>query len=168
MTKSKFIIKILVIFLIVLNISGCATVKRKFVRKSKDKEKETPIFYTEDFKQESPTLNTYQRCYGLWKAEEESFIEELKEAQKGAANKKALVNFAQNAHNNLIKMKDSLNETKQKELEPSIAKLEGIVNKVNKRGWNQSSATSIKAEVVSHKKFVETNFSYKKVKDSVK
>lgn len=161
----KLIICIILVSMIG-SLCGCATIKKKFTRK-KDQEKEAPVYYTEDFEQGLFGFETYRHFYILWKAAQKQLIEELEQAQRGTTNKKALTHLAQDAHLNLLKMKGLLPEQKQAEIGPYILELEDIINQLRERRWSASSAFSMKKKLSLHKRAIETNFSYKKIKDSL-
>ena len=155
---------ILLVFL-ALDLDGCASVQKKFIRKKKvPAHVPAAIFYQE----ESPTQKKYSNVYYyknhyiFWRSWQADLIADLK-----GGNEKKLKRSAQEALSNLTGMNDYLTPQKQGELKPQLDALSQIVQKVESGQISSSVAGTLQSDAERIRRVVSNDFYYDKVKDDV-
>ncbi|HNW39652.1 MAG TPA: hypothetical protein PL125_00060 [Candidatus Omnitrophota bacterium] len=161
----KRILSVLLFCFLSLNIIGCESFSRKFVRKSKKPDAAIELVLTpEEYK--GPNMSKeeiYRQYYLYWSSWQDELINAL--TQKASLKKK--IDCAQEALKNLVNMKMMLVEAAQNNFEPEIAKLNDLLfyikNDVygSNNNRNISVAERIKANI--HKNFV-----YPKIRNYLK
>ncbi|MCK4519404.1 MAG: hypothetical protein KAU12_04710 [Candidatus Omnitrophica bacterium] len=117
----KKVIFAVLITLTFFNLSGCAALKDKFVRKSKQTKKKEVFLSTGEVYPVDVRYNNHFIYYDIW-------LEELIESM--GKNKKKVLASADRALYNLKEMGELLKPKKKRELEPYINQLNLIVKEL--------------------------------------
>ena len=151
----KKICKLLVIFTLIIGLTGCASFRKKFVRKPKKVEKPTPIMQTKDYTQEYSHILLYKKHYLFWKYWQEELINSL------GSNRKKERRCARAALDELKTLGGYLNSEGKERLAPYIAELEIISKEVLSKKPIGSKLTKLKRGLEKHKRNVQRSFFYK-------
>lgn len=160
--KFKEICKLLLILALAISVSGCASFKKKFVRKPKETEKPTPIVHTKDYTQEYGNLFLYEKHYLFWKYWQEELINTLNSKH---SNRKKEAKCSYSALDELKTLSNYLNPEGKKILAPYIAELENITQRLLSRKPVNSRVSKFKRELEKHKRNVQRIFFYKNVEE---
>lgn len=142
----------LMVLAVSIGLAGCATVRTKFSRK-KEKEKEKPVFYFEEF-QKSPYAETYRQNYTLWKAWEG----ELLIALDGISSKRQMTCYL-SALESLRKMREAVKEEAQANITPYIEELEKFGAIISESRLSRIQSERVKRNIERHKMTVEKKLS---------
>lgn len=159
---------LLIVFmcLSIVSLSGCETVRRKFVRKAKA-EKENPeevIYVPQEYPvQVTSNEDTYRNYYTFWKGWHQELIEVLSEGQ----NHKKQVECINEIVSNLNKMKDLLTLDAQSGLNESIQKIIPIKDEIVAGKSNPSNFAIMKVKLESIKNKIAKDYIIKKIKQSI-
>lgn len=160
--KFKEMCKLLLIFALVISVGGCASFKKKFVRKPKETEKPTPIVHTKDYTQEYGNLLLYEKHYLFWKYWQEELINTL---SSKSSNRKKEIRSSHSALDELKALGNYLNPEGAKLLAPYIIELENITKRLLSRKHIGSQVSKFKRELEKHKRNVQRTFFYKDVEE---
>lgn len=119
-------LKIALIIILVINISGCAELRRKFVRKKKPRSEELSFYSLEEYRPKPPH-ERYQEHYVLW----HNWHLDL-ERTEGTSHLRD-INAANEAIRHLTEMRDLLEDEKADELEIQIKEMEELLVRLKKR-----------------------------------
>lgn len=144
-------------FLLSTSLCGCASFKKKFVRKPKDIEKPTPIMHTKDYTQEYPNILLYKKHYLFWRYWQEELINSL------GSNRKKEFRCARSALDELKALGNYLIPEGKESLAPYIAELESITKQILSKRLIGSQVSKLKRELEKHKRNVQRSFFYKDV-----
>ncbi len=144
-------------FLLSTSLCGCASFKKKFVRKPKDIEKPTPIMHTKDYTQEYPNILLYKKHYLFWRYWQEELINSL------GSNRKKEFRCARSALDELKTLGNYLIPEGKESLAPYIAELESITKQILSKRLIGSQVSKLKRELEKHKRNVQRSFFYKDV-----
>jgi hypothetical protein len=164
--RSKIkIFSLCVIFsFLAVNLLGCEALVRKFTRKpKKEAVQEELVLAPQEYKGPQMTKEEQYRQYFLfWK----SWEDELVTALVADGNHKKQVDCAEQAVNNLLKVKAFLVPEKQNKLDSYIGQLVGLKDSIagdvygRNLSYHRAAAERIKRNILR-------DFSYPKVKDSL-
>jgi hypothetical protein len=146
-------------FLVSTFLYGCASFKKKFVRKPKGKKRPTPIIYTKDYTQQYPNILLYKKHYLFWRYWQEELINSL------GLNRKKEIRCARSALDELKTLNNYLNPEGKDNLAPYILKLEDITKRILSRRPVGLQISKLKRELEKHKRAVERSFFYKDVEE---
>lgn len=157
------IIFVVVIFITLSLIYGCAAFKRKFIPPPKEKHKSPQMTYvpTHEYKKTISNQLVYKKYYTYWKTMEMQLIDDL-----GKNQKRDLMSY-QEAMHNLLAIKKYLVEEKANQLDIYIKQLEDIFKKYQTAYESSSITSRTKSFLITHKRNVEHNFRYGKVKNYI-
>jgi len=163
--KTKRILLVLLSGFLLLDLLGCEAFTRKFTRKPKKSDAAIEmVLVPEEY--QGPNLTKeeiYRQHYLYWNSWQDELINAL--TQNASLKKK--VDCAREALKNLVNMKMMLVEDAQKNFDPEIAKLNGLLADIKSdiygqnNNWNLRTARKIKASI--HKNFV-----YPKIRNYLK
>lgn len=170
--KFKFVggLKLFTVILTIFSLiclSGCETLKKKFIRKHKGEPEEEKgvVFEPQEYpSQQFSNIELYQNNYLLWK----SWKQELSDSLQEGVNRKKQIENAKEMVVNLEAMKSLLQEDKQKALGLLIQNAQNINDKIADVNLNSTDLTRLKQDLETLEKNVRKDFSYKKVKDFIK
>jgi hypothetical protein len=149
-----------------VSLSGCETLTRKFVRKSKaEKENVDEVIYSP---QEYPAQimsnnDMYRDYYTFWKGWHQELVDVLSEGQ----NHKKQVECINEIINNLNKMKDLLVPEAQEGLKRYIQRLSPIQQEIVAGRSNASNFSTMKAQLESIRTKINNEYSAKKAQNYI-
>jgi len=157
------IIRLVFIFLLVLDLVGCEAFVRKFTRKPKeDMHQEPMVLAPEEYK---PTLSKeeqYRQYFTFWQAWQEELVASLLVVTERINNKRQ-VDCANEALNNLMSMKQLLNTDTQKKLDPYLSRMADLKGSIEKDIYgNNIFQNRLEAERL--KRDILQNFSFPDIK----
>jgi len=147
----------IVMVAIAFAFTGCATAKKKFIRK-KDQKIIRPVVYTqEEYQKEFTNKYYYQSHFTYWKIWHEELLSYL------GKNQKRQERSINEILSNLTDMRSLLSEPKHSELDAHIQELEQVSERIQagRRGITERS------RLEGIKRLIANNFYYEKVADSV-
>lgn len=161
--------RLLVLFLAVVMVSssGCASFRRKFIRKPKKKPKaEDMVIVPKDYsKLQMPVDKAYTQYYTYWKAWHNELISFLVEG----SNKKKIISCFEQTILNLDRMKDLLeNEEKIKLLEGYVNEVSSLSEEVENKTLIMITTGRIKNQSDQLLLNIQRDFSISKIKDDLK
>jgi len=164
--SSKF--KVLIVFLLVICLTGCEAFVRKFTRKSnKEVTPEEMVLAPEEYKGPNMTKEQLYRQYLLyWKSWQDELINALMVYPGSSPSLKKQVDCANEAVKNLDMMKAYLNADKQKALDNYINQLKELKDAVAKDSngisvaYNRRIAEQLRRNILR-------DFSFNKIKGSM-
>ena len=147
-----------------MDLSGCASVQKKFIRKKKIPERIPVAIYYEQpiYQKKYSNEYYYKNHYMFWRSWQGDLINDFK-----GGNQKKLKRSAQEALSNLTQMNDYLKPEKQNALKPMIDSLSGIVEKIESGQLSPSSQSGLCSETERIRRIVSNDFYYDKVKKDV-
>ena len=154
--------KILIGVLLVANLTGCATMQKKFTRKAPEPKHTASVIPTEQGPYQKKFSNEfyYKSHFTLWKTWQSELIDALGE------NRKKVARAGQEALGHLKDMRQYLLPEKQAELDGQIHDLEKIVTKTD-AGLSASEIGPLRSDLEKIRRIVAANFYYNKVKDQM-
>ena len=154
---------LVIIFLQVTLLTGCATVQKKFTRKKKEPEHKASVIYLDEGPYQKKYSNAYyyKSHYSLWKTWHSEMSEDL------GSNTKKLRRASSEARGEMKGMLHYLVPDKQKELEPYSTELEKLVARLDSQSMSKSDEKNMRVDFERIERIVSSNFYYDKVKDSV-
>jgi hypothetical protein len=145
------------------DVTGCATVQKKFTRKKKEPERIPQVIYIEQGQYQKKFSNDYyyKSHYSMW----QTWIDELL-MQLGGNNKKA-ERCAVEAYGHLEQMSNYLDEEKKAQLKPVLDDMRRIKDRFAGSGYSSGEEGNLRVELEKIKRLVANDFYYNKVKDSL-
>jgi hypothetical protein len=153
----KKIVLILFVFFISLNLIGCGTMREKFTRKPKEREKPKAIFASEI--EVYPAGIRYSNHFIYWRSWQGEMIQNL-----GGNHKKVLA-CADRALYNLGQMSELLVPAKQEELKPYLDELEEIATELHAGYISEPRQRKLIRDLENHVWNVRREFDYQKMKE---
>lgn len=153
----------ILIVLIALHVSGCATVQRKFTRKKKEPTHIPAAVYLEQgpYQKEFSNDYYYKSHFVLWKGWLDELLNQL------GGNQKKMTRCAEEASGELTELNRYLVADKQAELKPYLDSLKTIAGRLEQGMVAQSELGGIRTELEKIQRVVSNNFYYDKVKDKL-
>jgi hypothetical protein len=156
--------KILIWFLflgIVLSLNGCATLRRKFVRKKKKKEGQKVILALEDYDKLIDYHELYKKHYLLWQYWHDELIGSLEK------NYKKQRVCADQVLEHLNALKKYITPDKAEILIGYIQRVEKIRNRLYGRSLNEIERARISRELEKLKRLIDKEFRYSEIKSYI-
>jgi len=155
------IVSILLACFILLNITGCEPLKRKFTRKKKETIKMPRIYQVQKYvKKPSPEL--YQKHYAYW-ASWQSELEKV----LGQSHKKDMLCIEQIV-SNLQDMQNVLIPEKAVELKKHVDRIITVKDVICRESLSQFNKDSIMSTLAMEGRFIRREFCYSKIKNYLK
>jgi hypothetical protein len=148
-----------------LNLVGCESFVRKFTRKSKKSNQAVEmVLVPEEYKGPNMTKEEiYRQYYLFWGSWQDELINAL--VQKLSLKKK--IDCAQEALKNLVNMKMMLVAGAQKNFDPEIVRLNGLLASIKSDVYGANDNANLRlAERIKYN--VHKNFVYPKIKNYLK
>ena len=160
--RTKIILLLTTYSLILTTLIGCEAFVKKFTRKPKVEKPPEEMVLTP---QEYPSLyqnkeEAYRQYFLFWK----SWQDQLISALLSVSSHKKQLSCIDEAIKNLEELKTMLNEEKQEELEPYLAKMDNLRENIS-RDIYFASVNSNRYEAEKIKRNILRDFSYSHVKD---
>jgi len=156
----KTIAWFLLIFMLV-NLTGCEALAKKFRRKKKEEVK-MPRMYQVKIYVKQPTPELYRKHFAYWASWHSELIQEL-----GENHKRDLLCIEQIV-SNLKDMQNVLVPEKGKDLTPHIEKLAKVRDVIVTEDLTTANKTYVSRTLEREERFIKKEFTYKKVKDCLK
>lgn len=155
----RSLIAIIAIFLVV-SLTGCEAVQRKFTRKKKTVAK--PRFYQLKKYIKKPTPELYKQHYAYWASWQEDMIQSL--GQNHKRDKRSI----EEAVGHLKDMQNILVPKKAEEMQPHIDKMEAAKEIIYRGDLSFANKDSIMGTLEREERAIKRDFCYNKVKDSLR
>ncbi|MBL7071244.1 MAG: hypothetical protein ISS26_03620 [Candidatus Omnitrophica bacterium] len=156
----RWLRSLLIVFLVV-NIAGCAELRRKFVKKSETKPEERSFYRIEEY-QPKPPHERYKESYMMW----HNWHLDLLRTEGNS--RKRDINSASEALKHLTAMRDLLAEEKAGELDEQAAKLQGIIDGLKNGRSNVMDDINTRKAAERMERTVINMYSYNKMKEFIK
>lgn len=153
----KRISLILIDLALILGLSGCATVKRKFTRKKKERKPEV-ILALEDYDKFIDYHGLYKKHYLLWQYWHDELIASLER------NFKKQRQCVEQSLEHLRALGKYITEEKKGILGTYVGRLEGIRGKILRRRLNPIERDKISRELQKLKRLIDKEFRYSEIK----
>lgn len=163
MNNLKKLVSLSLIVIFVLSLSGCATLKKKFVRPPKKGKKTTPVLVTQDYKGIYSNEVLYNNHFTYWKG----WTEELMESLLSGLSNKRQVQSANLAIDDMKRMRDLLNSPKKEALSPHIKIYEYVSARVKLGQPSRMDAVRMRNELEKERRVVIREFETRKVKQFI-
>jgi hypothetical protein len=149
--------------LLLIGMSGCASVEKKFIRKKKVPAHIPAVVYIEQgpYQKKYSSEYYYKSHFTYWKSWQEELVNNL------GANQKKVSRCAEEAWNHLTEMNKYLVPAKQAELAPNLESLGQIAAKISGGNYSRSEKGDLRAELEKIQRIVSNNFYYDKVKNDL-
>lgn len=163
--RTKKVLCVLLSGFLLLGLAGCESFARKFTRKSKKTEQAVEmVLVPEEYKGPNMTKEELYRQYFLyWKAWQDELINAL--AQKASLKKK--VDCAEQALKNLVNMKMQLVVQAQKNFDPAITRLGGLLASLKSDVYGANDLANCRA-AEQIKSDIQRDFIYPKIRNYLK
>ena len=155
----KTIASILLIGIVAVNLSGCETLKKKFIRKKSSK-KVSPVLVPQDYRGIYPNDVLYSNHFNYWRTWTEDLINCL---DTKASNKREKLAAAR-AVEDLERMQDLLTGDKKDELTKYIKFYEDVQRRVELGQPNDNDASRMMNDLESRRRVIMRKFEPKEVK----
>jgi hypothetical protein len=155
----KKAIPVFLVLCMCISMSGCETLKKKFIKKQPPK-KVTPVMYPQDYKGVYTNDVLYNNHFNYWRTWTEDLVDCLK--TEGSRKREALA--ATRAVEDLQRMQDLLNSPKKEELEKYIKFYESIRKKVELGQPTEVQASRMISDLDSRRRVIMRLFETKTVK----
>ncbi len=159
-TALKFLLATVLLALII-NLFGCAALKKKFTRKSKVKRK-TPVYYTVKKYDVKPSIELYEKHYIFWFNWDKKLIVEL------GKNFKSDIRSTQEMIANLQSMASLLVDEKAAALSAHVDKLKKVESILKKRNLTKANETRIRHILEREYRSIKRKFSPAKMKGYIR
>lgn len=151
----------ILVFFMLVNLTGCETLAKKFRRKPK-KTVKMPRMYQIKKYEKKPTPELYKKHYVYWESWQSELIQVL-----GQNRKKDILCIDQ-IISNLQDMQNILVPEKGKEMEPHIERLIKVKEMIANTDLTKSNSGYVLRILEREDRLITKNFAYRKVKDSLK
>jgi len=151
-------VALILLVLFTLSLSGCETLKKKFIRKQPPK-KISPVLVPKDYRG-YPNDVLYSNHFNYWRAWTEDLINCLD--TQGSNKRERLA--AARAVEDLQRMQELLIEPKKEELSKYIKFYEGVQKKMDLGQPNGIDASEIRGDLESRRRVIMRQFEPKEVK----
>ncbi|MDD5130112.1 MAG: hypothetical protein PHS66_03550 [Candidatus Omnitrophica bacterium] len=163
--KAKKILSVLLFCFLLLDILGCEAFTRKFTRKSKKPEAAVELVLApEEYKGPNMTKEElYRQHYLYWSSWQDELINAL--TQKSSLKKK--IDCAQEALKYLLNMKTMLVGDEQKNFDPQIANLQGLLADIKSDLYGANDNRNLHA-AERIKSNIHRDFTYPEIRNYLK
>jgi len=152
--------KISILFLVILLLlTGCAGLQRKFTRKKNKEEKISPVVISFDYAKGLRVDELYKKRFLFWRTWQDELIDRM-----DGAYKKRIECYDQ-AIMNLREMQKYLIGAKAEKLAPFIEEISVIDPDIRKKKLSKSEQYGMTRLLEKTKRQIDKQFSYSKVKD---
>lgn len=152
---------VIMAFVMLLDITGCASLQRKFTRKKKTAVKRPRIYQLKKY-EKKPSPELYKKHYAYWMTWQSELISDL-----GRNHKKDL-RCIEEIIGNLNDMQNILSEEKAAMLKTHIDRLAGVRDTIVREEMSQYNKHSIRQTLESEDRAIKREFCYSKIKDHLK
>lgn len=157
----KNFLKVVLIVIVALNLTGCGELVKKFIRKAPPKKEEYAFYQVEEYKAK-PAPERYQNHYILW----HNWHAELERSEETSYSRDIM--SANEAMKHLTAMRDLLADEQAKKLAPEISDLKSVIDDMQKRHECVKDNVSNRRTVERVGRIVLDEFSYRRMKKYIK
>ena len=161
--KNSSIRILIIVSVLVFAVSGCAQLKDKFVRKSKEEKIPAKRYQPVRGYDVHPSLELYTKRYVFWK----SWHRELLDVLRDDNNKKKVV-AAEQELSNLMDMQGMLVDDKADEMQKCVDEMTEIKTTLKEEKITSGNEVRIRRKLESLGREVKSKFSYNKVRGSIR
>lgn len=158
------ITQIFICLILVISLTGCESLVKKFTRKPKGPpKKEEPVIVPQAYVL-MPTEQAYRQYFLFWKSWQDETISALTDSgnqKKRAASMSRVLEHLEN-------MKNYLNAQTQEKLDKHIQILQNINDQISSGNLNPIIISRFKTKLEKEKLLIEREFNYSKIKDKLK
>lgn len=158
--RLRFLV-VAIIFAISVNFAGCASLKRKFIRKKKE-EPRMPVYYHVKKYDIKPSMDLYEKHYVFWVNWHKKLVAELGESFKSD------MRCMEEIRSNLADMIALLVDEKASVLESHTDELEKAVAIIEKRNLTKANETRIRHILEREYRAIRGDFSPSDVADYIR
>lgn len=156
----KRVISVLLIFFIVMNLTGCEALKKKFTRKKKTVT--MPRIYQPKKYVKAPSPELYKKHFAYWQSWQSELISVLGE------NHKKDMRCAEEIVGHLKDMQNILVQEKAEELSPHIERMIRVKERIFDEDMTTANREYIRTSLEHEDRIINRDFSYAKVRDFLK
>ena len=151
------------VFILMMNAAGCASVQKKFTRKKKEPGHIPAVVYLQEgpYQKKYSNVYYYKTHFTFWKSWQDELINQL------GGNSKKVSRAAEEALGHLQEMNQYLSAAKQEELKSQMDALAKIAQRIGSGGYPDSELGGIRVELEKIRRIVSNNFYYDKVKNDL-
>ncbi|MBI3316014.1 MAG: hypothetical protein HYZ87_03460 [Candidatus Omnitrophica bacterium] len=151
------------ILVMMLDLAGCASIPKKFIRKKKEPKRIASVVYLQEGPYQKKFSNDYyyKTHYSLWASWHEEWLADL------GHNQKKLERSAQETVSNLSELVQYLKPEKRAALETLLSEVRRLEQSVESRTVIKSQESSLRVELEKMKRLISNDFYYEKVKDDL-
>lgn len=156
-------LSILLALILLMNLAGCASLPKKFIRKKKQPKHVASAIYLQSGPYQKKYSNEYyyKTHYTFWQSWHSEWMDQL------GGNTKKVRRCAQETVNNLVEMNRYLKPEKQAELEPVLEDLKKLQTRIESGAYSDSDEGPTRVELERLKRAVGNQFYFNKVKDDL-
>lgn len=148
-------------FSLLLNLTGCEAVRKKFTRKKKEAVKMPRIYQLKKY-EKMPTPELYKKHYSYWASWHSELIKVL-----GQSHKKDM-RCIEEIIGNLRDMQNVLIPEKGDKLAPHIDKLAKLKDMIFNKDLSDANKDYVRMTLEREERIIKREFSYSKVKNYLK
>jgi hypothetical protein len=157
----KKYLKIALIIVLIANLSGCAELRRKLIKKKKSRKEEISFYRVEEYKTK-PLAERYDEHYMLWhnwhldllRMEGTSHLRDLRAANEVLRH--------------LTEMRDLLEQEKASELNVQIEQMEGVIAKLKREKRDVAEDVRSRRLLEKIERIIINDFTYNRIKGYIK
>ncbi|MDD5613946.1 MAG: hypothetical protein PHQ54_02600 [Candidatus Omnitrophica bacterium] len=146
---------------LMLELSGCAGLSKKFVRKKKQEEKPPVILALEEDKDIADYHELYKKHFMLWQYWHDELISALKQ------NYKKQKECAAYTYEHLNHLRKYVFEDRRASLDSYISQMEQITAKINDRRISDTTKIRIAGDLEKLKRLIDKEYRYPQIKDYI-
>ena len=150
-------------FFLILSLSGCETLPRKFIRKKPKPEHTPSVVYIEKGAYQKKFSNEYyyKTHFTLWKTWEDEILSNL------GGNSKKVSRAMEEGYSHLDQMSRYLKPEKQAALKPFLEETKRMLDRYRNGNDSRSAILSMKNDFERLKRLISNDFYYDKVKADI-
>ncbi len=154
---------VVMIFFLILSLSGCETLPKKFIRKKPKPEHTPSVVYIEQGPYQKKFSNEYyyKTHFTLWKTWQDEILSNL------GGNSKKVTRAMEEGYSHLDQMNRYLKPGKQTELKPLLDETKQTMDKYKSGNDSRSAVLSMKSDFERLKRLISNDFYYDKVKADI-
>ena len=161
MMKNKF--SLFLVYFLLLSLTSCETLPKKFIRKKVKPEHIPSVVYVEKGPYQKKYSNEYyyKIHFTLWKTWQDEILLNL------TGNSKKVARSADEAVSHLEQMSHYLKPEKQAELQPLLEEMKRVLARFESGSGSRSESDSMKSDLERLKRLIDNDFYYDKVKGDI-
>ncbi len=153
-------ISVLALITLLVGLTGCEALPRKFIRKKKEPAHRPAAVYINEASYQKQYSNDYyyKTHYTLWRTWHDDLLIQL------GGNHRKVERAAQESLGHMRDMSRYLNLEKQTALSDIVDEFNKLVGRINSGSYSKTDELSMRSEIESFKRRISNDFYYEKVK----